>query len=343
MTSKSRHVATPWFSRSFSRGDEHMPVPARQYSWVPRSRTLIVTVAASAMLAGVGLIGLGVRGGTGLADVLPTGVTRSAAAAAAGPPQAAPAPSRPAPEDAAKRQRAQREAALTKALRKYADTVPEFSVAVLDHRTGALYAYRGKETYETASVVKVDVLAALLLQAQDDGRDLTSDERALADRMIRASDNDATTALFGKIGRTAGLTRANRRLGLTNTTVSPAWGLTRTTVTDQVALLGELTDPDGPLDAGSRKLVLGLMRTVVGGQRWGVPAAARDGERAAVKNGWDTRSAEGGRWIVNSVGRITGDKVDVSLAVLSHGHGSMEPGITSVEKVARLTRTHLKW
>jgi beta-lactamase class A len=311
---------------------------------VPRSRTLIVTVAASAMLAGVGLIGLGVRGGTGLADVLPTGVTRSAAAAAAGaPPTPSPGPSGPGPQDAAKQQRAKREAALTKALKKFADTAPEFSVAVLDNRTGALYSYRGKETYETASVVKVDVLAALLLDAQDDGRDLTPNELSLAQRMIRASDNDATTALFGVIGRTGGLSRANRRLGLTTTTVSPAWGRTRTTVTDQVALLGELTDPDGPLDAESRKLILGLMRTVNADQRWGVTAAARDGERTAVKNGWDTRSTDGGRWIINSVGRITGDDVDVSLAVLSHGHGSMNPGVDSVEKVARLTRTHLKW
>ncbi len=342
MTSESRHVATPWFSAKFSRGHEHMPVPARQYSWVPRSRTLIVAVAAAAMLAGVGLIGWGARGGTGLAGVLPAGVARSAAAVAAG---ARPAPSRsgPTPEDVARQQRTKREAALTAALKKYADTAPEFSVAVVDNRTGARYAYRGKEKYETASVVKVDILAALLLAAQDDARGLTSNELSLARRMIRASDNDATTALFGAIGRTGGLTRANRRLGLTTTTVSSAWGLTRTTVTDQAALLGELTDTRGPLDAGSRRLALGLMGTVDAGQRWGVTAAARDGERTAVKNGWLPRSTEGGRWIINSVGRITGGDVDVSLAVLSHGHGSMESGIGSVEKVARLTRTHLKW
>jgi hypothetical protein len=78
-----------------------------------------------------------------------------------------------------------------------------------------------------------------------------------------------------------------------------------------------------------------------------VSAAATDGERFTIKNGWLSRSTEGGRWIVNSVGRITGgtgdDRVDVSLAVLSHGHRSQGAGIAVVEKVAELTRKHLTY
>ena len=84
------------------------------------------------------------------------------------------------------------------------------------------------------------------------------------------------------------------------------------------------------------------MGSVETSQRWGVSAAAGKGEKTAIKNGWLARSTEGGRWIINSVGRITGDGVDVSLAVLSHGHGSMDGGIDTVEKVSRLTRTHLE-
>jgi beta-lactamase class A len=328
--------------RYFSGADEHMRGWARQYSWVPRTRTLLVTLAATAMLAGVGMIGWGMRDSVGLADTLPTAAGAAASRPSAGP-SAAPAPSGPTPEQRAARERKAREAALTRALDAYAKQAPEFSVSVRDNTTGKVYAYRGKEKYETASVVKVDILAALLLDAQDEGRDLTANELALAQRMIRASDNDATSALFRVVGRSSGLAKANKRLGLRSTVVNSAWGLTRTTVADQATLLGRLAGDSGPLDAESRTLALGLMGTVQADQRWGVSAAARPGERTAIKNGWLPRSTEGGRWIINSVGRITGDGVDVSLAVLSHGHGSMDAGVTAVEKVSRLTRTHLKW
>ncbi|WP_412736456.1 serine hydrolase [Krasilnikovia sp. MM14-A1259] len=233
--------------------------------------------------------------------------------------------------------------ALTVALTKYAATVPEFSVAVLDRRTGQRYAFRGSERYETASVVKVQVLACLLLTAQDADRALTASELSLAKRMIRASDNDATTALFNHLGQAGAIGACNKRLGLTQTRVSGSWGLTRTTVDDQVKLLGKLVDKKGPLDARSRKLAFDLMSTVQPDQDWGVPVVARAGEIPTVKNGWLPRSTEGNRWIINTVGRVTDADTDVSVAVLSHGHGSMPAGIKVVEKIAKLTRLHLRY
>lgn len=291
------------------------------------------------ILAGVAMIGLGVRR-DGTAGVIPQPGAANAPVAAA----VAPAPARPDPAELARQERRKRVAALDAALGKYAATTPEFSVAVLDRRTGAKYAYRGKERYETASIVKVQVLACLLLKAQAADRDLTAGELALAKRMIRASDNDATTELFGRLGRVSGLSRSNKSLGLTSTKVNAAWGLTRTTVDDQVKLLSELVDTKGPLKADSRALAHDLMTTVQADQTWGVSAAAAEGETTALKNGWLSRSTEGGRWIVNSVGRITrGDDVDVSLAVLSHGNSTEQAGRDHVEKVAKLTRQHLKY
>jgi hypothetical protein len=114
-------------------------------------------------------------------------------------------------------------------------------------------------------------------------------------------------------------------------------------VNDQVKLLAELVDDDGPLDEDSRELAFKLMSTVDDDQDWGVPAVSRDGETATVKNGWLPRSTEGGRWIINTVGRVTGDDVNVSIAVLSHNHGSMSGGISVVEKAAKLTRRYLKY
>jgi hypothetical protein len=298
----------------------------------------VAAAAAFAILGGAGLVGVGMnRDGDG-------GVRSLAGTFAGSPtPTAAPTPTGPSPEQLAEQQRLARTKALTAALKKYAAGVPEFSIAVLDAKTGHRYSFRGSEHYETASVVKVQVLACLLLNAQDNNRDLTATELALAKRMIRYSDNDATTSLFGRLGRAPAITRCNRRLGLTQTTVSSAWGLTRTTVNDQVKLLAELVDDDGPLNKESRELAFRLMSTVDDDQDWGVPAVARDDETATVKNGWLPRSTEGGRWIINTVGRVTGDDVDVSIAVLSHNHGSMSGGIAVVEKATKLTRRYLKY
>ena len=74
-----------------------------------------------------------------------------------------------------------------------------------------------------------------------------------------------------------------------------------------------------------------------------MPAAAGAGEKFTVKNGWLPRSTEGNRWIINSVGRITGPSTDVSIAVLSHNHATMPGGIKVVETVAKMTRQYLKY
>jgi Beta-lactamase enzyme family len=292
-------------------------------------------VAAVGILGGGGLVGLGMTSDSG--GSLPLAGTFLDA------PASSPTPTGPSPEELAKQERARRVKALDGALKKHAAAVPEFSIAVLDAKTGERYSYRGSERYETASVVKVQVLACLLLTAQDDDRKLSANESALAERMIRLSDNDATTSLFSRLGGSSGITRCNKRLGLRATKVNSAWGLTRTTVDDQVRLLAELVDKDGPLNAGSRKQAFKLMNTVDPEQQWGVPAVAAESETTTVKDGWLPRSTEGGRWIINSVGRVTGDDVDVSIAVLSHGHATMPDGIAAVEKAAKLTRQHLKY
>jgi beta-lactamase class A len=295
-----------------------------------------LAVAAVGILGGAGLVGLGVKHDGGSLPL--AGFSDSAATS-----KSSPTPTGPSPEELAAQARAKQVTALNAALKKYAATVPEFSVAVLDKKTGQKFSYRGTETYDTASVVKVQVLACLLLRAQDKQRDLTSNELALAKRMIKLSDNDATTALFNQLGKNSAVQASDKRLGLTETKVNSAWGLTRTTVDDQVKLLSQLVSTSSPLDADSRKLAFTLMNSVDKSQDWGVPAAATAGDVFTVKNGWDTRTADGGKWVINSVGRITGPDTDVSIAVLSHDHTSMAAGITVVEKVAKMTRQYLKY
>ena len=238
------------------------------------------------------------------------------------------------------------QASLTAALDTMAAApdAPDFAVAVLDHRTGLSYTFHNDDAFQTASVVKVEILAELLLQARQDNRPLTTQELDLATAMIRQSDNDAATALWTQIGDVQGLTAADAALGLTDTVPGTGgwWGLTTTTVSDQVKLLDTIADPDGPLGSANQ-VIIDLMGSVDADQNWGVSAAAETGESTALKNGWMTSQDQDGRWTVNSVGRITGADTDATLAVLTRGHTSLDTGIAFVENIAKLTRTELTW
>ncbi|MDG9727269.1 serine hydrolase [Streptomyces sp. DH41] len=214
----------------------------------------------------------------------------------------------------------------------------EVSVAVLDAASGES-ASHGAGVFDTASIVKVDILAALLLAAQDAGRVLTSEEKAYALAMIGNSDNDPASALWRAIGTADGLDAANRRFGLTGTEGGdgPLWGLTQTTAADQVALLRQVFLADGSvLSAASRAYVRGLMGRIADGQRWGVSAAADGGDGAAwaLKNGWLRRGTTG-LWVVNSIGRVTSGGRDHLLAVLSRGSATLAEGVSLTEAAAK--------
>ncbi|TXS47410.1 serine hydrolase [Streptomyces sp. OR43] len=208
------------------------------------------------------------------------------------------------------------------------------SVAVLDGDSGTRAVYGGEDaTYDTASIVKVDILAALLLRAQDEDRVLTAGERAHAVAMIERSDNEAATALLAAVGGASALDAANERLGLTATTAAQAWGLTRTTAADQLTLLEAVfgTAPDTELSQASRTYLRGLMTQVEADQQWGVSAA---GSAWALKNGWMPRTATG-LWNINSIGQVTADGRTYLVAVLSGGQPSKEAGVALVESVAK--------
>jgi beta-lactamase class A len=220
------------------------------------------------------------------------------------------------------------------------------AVAVLDQDSGnqEIASYGQDETFDTASIVKVGILATLLLTAQDEHRELTAAERRNAEAMIRTSDNEAANVLWRAIGRAQGLGAANERLGLSSTRGGPGtrWGLTQTTARDQVKLLRAIFSR-GPVAAGrspqglsqtSRAYIRGLMGKVAQGQDWGVSAAGPQGTRWALKNGWVQRSATG-LWVINSIGQVTVHGRRYLVAVLSAGNASMESGISLVERAAR--------
>ncbi|MFJ2605083.1 serine hydrolase [Streptomyces sp. NPDC087425] len=229
------------------------------------------------------------------------------------------------------------DARLTKAMKSV--SVPAgaaVSVAVLDVSSGANASY-GKGAFDTASIVKVDILATLLLQAQDAGRHLTAAEKSYATSMIENSDNASATALWDRIGKAGGLDAANKRFGLTGTEggAGVLWGLTQTTAADQLTLLEQVfgTNSTSKLSAASRAYLQGLMGQIASDQQWGV-SAADDGSGWALKNGWLPRSTTN-LWDVNSIGRVTTNGRHYLVAVVSKGSATQAKGITLVESTAK--------
>lgn len=143
------------------------------------------------------------------------------AAGPSDPKPSGPSSSTPSPSSSSSSPSSATSAALADALCAELDPVADasdgrLSVAVLDTGSGASAVY-ADASYDTASIVKVDILATLMLQAQDAGRSLTDRERSYATDMIEHSDNDAATALWNAIGGADALDAANQRLGLSRT------------------------------------------------------------------------------------------------------------------------------
>ncbi|MEU0129166.1 serine hydrolase [Streptomyces sp. NPDC006289] len=219
---------------------------------------------------------------------------------------------------------------ITAALKGHKSTT---ALAVRDHRTRTSCALRPTQHVDSASVVKVTVLSALLWDAQRTDRPLTAHEGELATAMITKSDNDATTELWDWLGpaKVKGFIKA---AGMTRTVLDPggAWGLTQITAHDEQRLLTLVTARNKVLDDSSRSIVLERMREVVPEQRWGVPAGAPGDATVQLKNGWLERSTHG--WRVHSVGAFSGKGHDYVITVLTQDNKTMEDGIDTIQAVS---------
>lgn len=139
------------------------------------------------------------------------------------------------------------------------------SIAIQLQRNGAEYATTNNPglRYEVASTVKVAVLAMLL---HNTGGNLDSTQQSLAMRMIRNSDNDATTAILTNyLGGITFLSAIYSALGMNQTTAAPHWGSSLTVPSDQLKLLKMIyLDPSSNyLNDKSRNYIKWLMNTVM--------------------------------------------------------------------------------
>jgi beta-lactamase class A len=213
------------------------------------------------------------------------------------------------------------------------------AVTVADTVTGVSCATNEDRHFDSASIVKAIILAALLRWHQETGTPLSPEEQQEATLMITQSDNDAATDLWDEVG----MSRLQHFLDLakmdqTRLGQDGYWGLTQVTAHDELRLLELLTQSNSVLTAASRSYQLGLMSQVISSQRWGTPAGAPSDVTVHVKNGW---LPDGTGWHINSIGAFTGKDKNYLIAVLTDEDPSEQYGIDTVEAVARVAHRDL--
>ncbi len=208
------------------------------------------------------------------------------------------------------------------------------TAAVYDARTGQSFVFQPGDAQDTASIVKVDIMSALLHQVAGSPAALTGAQQSLLAAMIELSDNNAASALWNEVGAANGVAAFNTTEGLTGTHPGRYgyWGLTTTTALDQVDLVSHLAFPNKVLNDAQRTYALSLMEHVVPYEAWGVSGGVPLGVIVALKNGWLPLGSSG--WQVNSIGWVDGQGRDYVIAVLSVGSTTESYGIATIEGIA---------
>jgi beta-lactamase class A len=224
------------------------------------------------------------------------------------------------------------------------------------HMTAAVYDRKTGQTWildpspgvpeHTASIVKVEIMGAVLKEHNDKGIALSSSEQSLMTSMIEASDNDSATSLWYDAGGPSGVQGFDNKVGMAGTTAStlqwipgstdlPGWGWTTTTAVDQVRLMRDFAYPNKLLSDADRSYGLGLMESIESDQNWGVTAGVAAGSTVALKNGWlPLNLTDDTDWQDNSIGWIKGHGRDYVLAVLCQGSDTEQGGIDAIEYIS---------
>ena len=150
------------------------------------------------------------------------------------------------------------------------------TVAVEDLTTGQIYQFRPGVVENTASTLKVDILATLLTQAQAAGRSLTPEEQSLAVPMIEESLDSAADTLWTRLGPGA-VGAFESEAGMTSDRAGHRWRVGNHDH-DGTRPAGHDPDPGGAQPAAHR-CVPGL-RAQPHGERHPLPGLGRHGRRA---------------------------------------------------------------
>nr|WP_051700145.1 serine hydrolase [Limosilactobacillus reuteri] len=215
------------------------------------------------------------------------------------------------------------------------------AIAVQSQKDGIVHQYSNNPAHRftMASTVKVAVLAQLL---HNTNGNLNSYQQSLAERMIRNSDNNATTEIVKNyLGGVSRMSEIYSALGMSDTTPGYGnyWGLTTTTPVDQLKLLNQiyLAPYSNYLNDASRNYIKNLMGSVNADQNWGISAGS---SQFYVKNGWLALSPSW-RWYVDSIGFIPQDGNGYTIAVYTDNNLPMSTGVNLIELLARTTKKYI--
>ncbi len=214
------------------------------------------------------------------------------------------------------------------------------TAAVYDVRSGKTYVYNPGVHERTASMVKIDILATLLYEAQRAHRELTAKENVLATKMIEGSNNGAANQLWTDIGGRDALDDFNTMIGFRQTIPNYDWGGIETTPKDQLQLLKVIVLPNAILTPASQEYEMDLMQDVEPYDRfglgWGSPARVTVG----VKDGWYLWSDTG--WQVNTSGYVMYNGRLYLATIMCTNNPDETYGEGTVTTIARLIWQNLK-
>jgi beta-lactamase class A len=196
----------------------------------------------------------------------------------------------------------------------------DITTTILDRNTGQIVSNGNGEAVPIASVVKLFIADDLLLQDARGQTQLSPDDRAALDAMLRSSDDSAAEVFWNRSGGSAIVSRVTARYGLGATTApyDGRWFNTLSTTGDLVQYYDKLLSGRGGLPPERANIILSNLAassptaidgTQPGGiypQRFGIPEGLY-GEPVAVKQGWMC-CWNGGNWMHMSTGVIGPDR-----------------------------------
>ncbi len=255
---------------------------------------LALLVAASALIAWSASRDPADPGATATTSAPPSTATTTSVAVTT----TAPAPATTAPP----RARIQNPFTTPAARAFLAGVTGNLTAGVYDLTSHLTYLYRPGIPEYTASLVKIDILATLLHEAQVAGHPLSARQQRFATSMIEASSNPAASVLWAQAGGRDAVAAFDQAVGMTQTIPSWTWGAIATTPRDQLRLLRVITQPNALLGPAARAYEGSLMAQVVGFERFGVGWGVRAGAVVEMKDGWYHEPRVG--WQVNSAGLV---------------------------------------
>jgi len=189
------------------------------------------------------------------------------------------------------------------------------------------WGYRKRYRTRTASTIKTMLALAYLRRANTRRRALTAYDRSLLEPTIRRSDNDAATQVRNIVGN-ARISRLARRAGMREFAVSTIWGSSLVSARDLARLFWRL---ERLAPRRHRDYLMGLLRTIVSYQRWGVARAKPRGWKLYFKGGWGSGSGA----VNHQSALLARGRKRVAFAITTTGNPSHAYGSATLEGVAR--------